>query len=159
MVLPSMYSLFHYSTSVSLFTFMHQRRKWQPTPVFLPGESHGQRSLVGYSPQGCKESDTTEATQHARIKTLRTYYKTIPCIHSVFHQAPYYMPRPLLVYQLAIVSGCQLQGAKQAIVGIFLSHNRNPRSRESKTCMVASYFINNILYFCFTFFSPFWFTV
>ena len=36
------------------------RRKWQPTPVFLPGESHGWRSLVGYSPQGCKESDTTE---------------------------------------------------------------------------------------------------
>ena len=31
-----------------------------PTPVFLPGESHGQRSLVGYGPQGCKESDTTE---------------------------------------------------------------------------------------------------
>ena len=36
------------------------RRKWQPTPVFLPGESHGQRSLVGYSPWGHKESDTTE---------------------------------------------------------------------------------------------------
>ena len=36
------------------------RRKWQPTPVFLPGEFHGQRSLVGYSPWGCKESDTTE---------------------------------------------------------------------------------------------------
>ena len=36
------------------------RRKWQPTSVFLPGESHGRRSLVGYSPQGCKELDTTE---------------------------------------------------------------------------------------------------
>ena len=36
------------------------RRKWQPTPVFLPGESHGQRSLVGYSPWDRKESDTTE---------------------------------------------------------------------------------------------------
>ena len=36
-------------------------RKWQPTPVFLPGESHGQRILVGYSPWGHKESDTTEA--------------------------------------------------------------------------------------------------
>ena len=35
-------------------------RKWQPTPVFLPGESHGQRSLVSYSPWGRKESDTTE---------------------------------------------------------------------------------------------------
>ena len=37
-------------------------RKWQPTPVLLPGESHGQRSLVGYSPDGQKELDTTEAT-------------------------------------------------------------------------------------------------
>ena len=38
------------------------RRKWQPTQVFLLGESHGQRSLVGYSPQGHK--DTTEVTEH-----------------------------------------------------------------------------------------------
>ena len=38
------------------------RRKWQPTPVFLPGKFHGQRSLMGYSPWGCKESDTTECT-------------------------------------------------------------------------------------------------
>ena len=36
------------------------RRKWQPTPIFLPGESHGQRSLVGCRPWGLKESDTTE---------------------------------------------------------------------------------------------------
>ena len=36
------------------------RSAWQPTPVFLPGESHGQRSLAGYSPWGRKESDTTE---------------------------------------------------------------------------------------------------
>ena len=35
-------------------------RKWQPTPVCLPGDSHGQRSLEGYSPWGCKESDMTE---------------------------------------------------------------------------------------------------
>ena len=36
------------------------RREWQPTPVFLPGKSHAQRSVVGYSPWGCKESDATE---------------------------------------------------------------------------------------------------
>ena len=36
------------------------RRAWQPIPVCLPGESHGQRGLVVYSPQGCKESDMTE---------------------------------------------------------------------------------------------------
>ena len=37
-----------------------RRRQWQPTPVFLPGKSHGQRSLVGCSPWGCKELDMTE---------------------------------------------------------------------------------------------------
>ena len=39
-----------------------RRQAWQPTPVFLSGESHGQRSLAGYSPWGHKESDTTEVT-------------------------------------------------------------------------------------------------
>ena len=43
------------------FTFMHWRRKWQPTPVFLPGESQGWGSLVGCRPWGRTESDTTEA--------------------------------------------------------------------------------------------------
>ena len=38
------------------------RRKWQPTPVFLPGEFHGQRILAAYSPWGCTESDMTDAT-------------------------------------------------------------------------------------------------
>ena len=48
--------------SVSLFTFIHWRRKWQPTPVFLLGESQGWRSLVGCRLWGRTESDTTEAT-------------------------------------------------------------------------------------------------
>ena len=47
-------------TSLSLFTFMHWRKKWQPTPVFLPGESQGWRSLVGCCLWGHAESDTTE---------------------------------------------------------------------------------------------------
>ena len=51
-----------WATSLSLFTFMHWRRKWQPTPVFLPGESQGQRSLVGCHLWGRTESDMTEAT-------------------------------------------------------------------------------------------------
>ena len=50
------------ATSPSLFTFMHWRRKWQPTPVFLPGESQGRGSLVGCHPLGHTELDTTEAT-------------------------------------------------------------------------------------------------
>ena len=49
--------------ATSLFSFMHWRRKWQPTPVFLPGESQGQGSLVGCRLWGHTESDTTEVTQ------------------------------------------------------------------------------------------------
>ena len=63
--LQSMRSLrveYDWATSLSLFTFMHWRRKWQPTPVFLPGESQGQWSLVGCRLWGCTESDMTEAT-------------------------------------------------------------------------------------------------
>ena len=44
-----------------------QKKKWQSTTVFLPGESHGQKCLVGYSPWGHKESDTTEVTSHSHI--------------------------------------------------------------------------------------------
>ena len=41
------------------------RRAWQPTPVFLPEESHGERTLAGSNPWGCKELDMTESAQHA----------------------------------------------------------------------------------------------
>ena len=51
-----------WATSLSLFTFMHWRRKWQPTPVFLPGELQGQGSLVGCCLWGRTESDTTDVT-------------------------------------------------------------------------------------------------
>ena len=51
-----------WATSLSLFTFMHWIRKWRPTPVFLPGESQGQGSLVGCHLWGRTESDMTEAT-------------------------------------------------------------------------------------------------
>ena len=47
------------------------RRIWQPTPVCLPGKSHEPRSLVGYSPWGCKESDTTERLTLGRGNTIR----------------------------------------------------------------------------------------
>ena len=55
------------------------RRKWQPTPVFLPGKFHGWWNLVGYSPWGCKESDTTEqlskeALEHQIIDAFELWY-------------------------------------------------------------------------------------
>ena len=55
------------------------RRKWQPTPVFLPGKSHGQRSQAVCSPWGCKESDTTEYLSAAYINhdTFKEFHKSV----------------------------------------------------------------------------------
>ena len=76
---------------------MSWRRKWQPTPVFFPGESHGQRSLVGYSPWGCKESDTSEWLHLLTFHVLAIINSSavnigvhVSCQSIVFSQ---YMPR------------------------------------------------------------------
>ena len=67
-------------------------RIWQPTPIFLSGESQGQRSLAGYSPQGRKEPDTTEATQHACTpKSMKYPPISLNHLHSplsVFYSSP-----------------------------------------------------------------------
>ena len=52
------------------------RRAWQPISIILPGECHGQRSLVDYSPKGCKESDRTETSQHKHTETYRVAIKS-----------------------------------------------------------------------------------
>ena len=59
-----------WTISLSLFTFIHWRRKWQPTPVFLPGDSQGRGSLVGCRLWGHTESDMTEATQQQQQQAL-----------------------------------------------------------------------------------------
>jgi len=56
-------------------------RKWQPTPVFLPGEPHGQRNLAGFSPWGHKESDTTEVTDHSTAWIWDVYLNAIHFIY------------------------------------------------------------------------------
>ena len=58
---------------------MHWRRKWQPTPVFLPGESHGWKSLVGYSPWGRKESDMTERAHFTSLHSNCIYLTLSIC--------------------------------------------------------------------------------
>ena len=57
------------------------RRAWQPTPVFLPGEFHGQRNLVGYSPWGHKELDTTEQLTHIIFHCVHIFFS-----QSIIHQ-------------------------------------------------------------------------
>ena len=54
-----------------------QRRKWQPTPGLLPGKSHGQRSLVDYSPRGRKESDTTERLHYTTMIAKTQYCQDV----------------------------------------------------------------------------------
>ena len=49
------------------------KKAWPPTPVFMPGESHGQRSLMGYGPCSYKELDTTEATQHSVTSCTQSF--------------------------------------------------------------------------------------
>ena len=63
-------ALISHATSLSLFTFIHWRRKWQHTPVFLPGESQGCGSLVGCRLWGRTESDTTEAISSSSCNDL-----------------------------------------------------------------------------------------
>ena len=58
-----------WATSLSLFTFMHWRRRWQPTPVFLPGESQGCGSLVGCRLWGCIELDTLKRLSNSSSKS------------------------------------------------------------------------------------------
>ena len=52
------------------------RRKWQPTLIFLPGESLVQGSLAGFSSQACKESDTTEVSMHVHTKLNKEYIES-----------------------------------------------------------------------------------
>ena len=65
-------------TSPWSFTFIHWRRKWQPTPVFLPGESQGRGSLVGCRLWGCTELDTTEVTwQQQGLPTCYFFHQSL----------------------------------------------------------------------------------
>ena len=65
---------------LQVFSIKNQRRQWQPTPVLLPGKSHGWRSLVGYSPWGRKELDMTEQLHfhfHSLEKEMATHSSVI----------------------------------------------------------------------------------
>ena len=72
------------------------RRAWQPTPVFLPGESHGQWSLAGYSPQGRKELDMTEATEHAHNSSNeKQVEETVPARSQTWFFSATRTPKPV----------------------------------------------------------------
>ena len=67
------------------------RREWPPTPLFLPGEFHGQRSLAGYNPQDRKELDTTERLRHThthKLLHIQKSAKSVWCTALVFQETP-----------------------------------------------------------------------
>ena len=64
-------------TEATQHAYMHWRRKWQPTLVFLPGESQGQRNLVGCHLWDCTESDMTEVTQQQQLHQVRIVFSFI----------------------------------------------------------------------------------
>ena len=74
-----------WAASLSLSTFMHWKRKWQPTPVFLPEESQGLGSLVGCRLWGCTESDTTEATQQQQQQQQQHLSLVLNVIQASLH--------------------------------------------------------------------------
>ena len=76
-----------WATSISLFTFMHWRRKWQPTSMFLPGESQERGSLAGCHLWGCTESDMTEVTYQQQLFIIvsdKPLYFCIVCCNLSF---------------------------------------------------------------------------
>ena len=82
-------SLIQSSQVVDTTQCLSWRRKWQPTPAFLPGKFHGQRSLVGYNPRGCKELDMTAPGHiHTHIHTAFTkFYKHALYIRKQYHSS------------------------------------------------------------------------
>ena len=102
------------------------RRKWHPIPVFLPGESHGRRSLVGYSPRGRKESDTTERLHFLYGKmqgsglTKIDHFLYMAAFWGQYLVVFHTLPPPTPSSSTATVgSGCSLVGVR--IIGIVLS--------------------------------------
>ena len=98
-----------------------QQRTWQPTPVFLFGESHGQRSLVGYSPQSLKELDTIAATQHAHIQSIIGFF-----IHQMYSEHLLYAQLLYFLYRFSF---------------------KNKKSFLS--CFLSSFFLSFIFFFSF----------
>ena len=109
-----------WATSLSLSTFMHWRRKWQPTPVFLPGESHGWRSLVGCSPW-VTQSRTRLKRLSSSSSSSSSAYLVISCWFRIF---AHNVPQPLNVL-LQLCTPKKQQG-KNSVSAVNYSGNMLP---------------------------------
>ena len=87
------------------------RRKWQPSPVFSPGKSHGQRSLAGYCPCGHRELDMTECTSNSNIDDLQcciTFRCTVKWFSYICMYTYMYVCKHICIYIYACVHTCAL---------------------------------------------------
>ena len=90
------------ATSLSLFTFMHWRRKWQPTPVFLPGEFQGWGSLVGCHLWGHTESDMTERLSSSSSSSIPSFDPRWISTFLYFHFLPSSFTPPYAVFAISL---------------------------------------------------------
>ena len=96
------------------------KRAWQPTPVFFPGKSHGQRRLAVYGPQGCKELDLTEPTQHACMQAVEGNWEV-----------------PAYFWHLSV---CVVVGEEEQLAGVMVPLFLRPFQTFSGWLQVVSFF-------------------
>ena len=125
------FSLFlPYVSFFFLFHLFHWRRKWQPTPVLLPGKSPGRRSLVGYSPWGRKELDTPE---RLHLQLFHLVFSVWTCWLYILFHFPYSLPLNSMrlrgAYLPQVRNPCltimRMQSALQTMTAFTDSTNRN----------------------------------
>ena len=121
-------------TQLSNFIFTRWRKKWKPTPVFLPGESQGQENLVGCRLWGRTESDTTEATQQQQ-QSITSYSVQTLKSESLFNSTPEY---PHLIFLR--FRGIQVvTGVFQVLVSILILFNLELGSVMVHFCKKGNY--------------------
>ena len=129
-----------WATSRSLFTFTHWRRKWQSTPVFLPGESQGEGSLVGCHLWGRPtrtESDTTDVTQQQQqvdYKCLTLEWLSLLLVHNVIN-----LCKNSLIFQEHVNSKGSVKGACTIKLCMMLSEKKNLKHTCDKISILQTY--------------------
>ena len=100
----------NWATSLWLFTYIHWRRKWQPTPVFLPGKSQGHGNLAGYSPWGLKRVRHNLATKGLQ---RQQWPKAAPLLSLTLSQLSPSQPRLHLMWSYPFINGWLSVSAKR----------------------------------------------
>ena len=113
-------------------TPMPWRRTWQPTPVLLPGESHGQRSLAGYSPEGCKESDM------ALVRALSSPAGGSVPLTSSHQPSPTVFPPPYPSFHCHTYRDSSVQQLKQLMTSHSVGSKRYPSILRRRAVSFAS---------------------